>query len=202
MSLSSLLSPIFTSRPVSDQSAFEDYIRAAIPTLTTTAYWPSNNTIQCFFSTQLSSSDQTLLLSKIAAYSNPVYVSPGSYYYSPTGMSSQTSNNLSWTTAMTFSYKGQLSPYQGTLTSFKLRSYLVPSIINDSGSGNFYYDVQVIDDANTVWASARYSNSSEATNSMTVASAPMAPCFLRLQVKKGLAGAYIQLTALCLQYDT
>lgn len=201
MVLSSLLSPIFPSRPIADQGAFEDYIKAAIPTFMYSTYWPLLSTVQCFFSTSLSTSDQTLLQQKINDYGNPAFVPPAVYYYSATGMDTKTSNNISWTTIFTFAHQGSLPVNMGALTAFKVRSYLVPSLVNDSGSSNFYYDLQVVDDNGTVLASNRYTNSSETTYSMPVSNPPSAPCFLRLQTRKGLAGNYIQLTTFCAQYD-
>lgn len=201
MALTSLLSPLFTSRPISDQGAFEDYIRAAIPTFVSSAYWPSTNTVQCYFSTPLSTSDQTLLQQKIDNYTNPTFVPVTSYYYVGSGMDVKTTNNTSYTTLFTFPCQGRLSPYLGVLTNFQVRGYLVPSLINDSGSAYFYYDVQIVDDSNTVLGSSRFTNSSEATYTITVANAPTMPCFLRLQVRKGAAGNYIQLTSFCSQYN-
>lgn len=73
---------------------------------------------------------------------------------------------------MTNAYQGQLVGNQGVLVEFRLRSYLKPSLINDSGSPNFYFDVQIIDDDNKVIASGRFNNSTSADNSLPVAAAP------------------------------
>lgn len=184
---------------INDLSQFDTYIQPLWPACSSIVYHPDTQVVTLTFPSALSSQDQQTLQQQISAYSNPMPVIP--YLLKCSGMDSKTTSNTTWTTMMTSAYQGQLVSGIGVLVEFRVRSYLSPNLVNDSSSTNFWYDLQVIDDNNTVVASGRFSNSTSADCSLPVSAAPVNPMALRLQCRKGTAGAVVNLIAYCGVYS-
>lgn len=184
---------------INDLSAFDTYIQPLWPACTSIVYHPDSQVITLTFPSALTSQDQQTLQQHITSYDNPMPVIP--YAIRCAGMDSKTTSNTTWTTVMTSAYQGQLVFGLGVLVEFRVRSFLTPSLLNDSGSPNFWYDLQVIDDNNNVIGSGRFNNSTSADCSLPVSAAPINPGCFRLQCRKSTAGAVVNLIAYCGVYS-
>lgn len=183
------------NRQIQDLSQLDSYMQALEPSLINIVYFPESFNMTMSFPQQLTAQDQARIQQELTAYSDPPPVLP--YSLKCAGLQPVNTSSTVWTTIMTSAYQGQLNPTLGVLVELRLRSYLKPSVENDSGSANFYYDVQIIDDSNNVIASGRFNNTMVQDNSLPVAAASVNPAAHSLQIRKGSAGAAVYLAAYC-----
>lgn len=187
------------NRQIQDLSQLDTYMQTLEPSLINIIYYPEAHDLGMYFPQQLTAQDLARIQQELTAYTDPPPIIP--YLLKCSGIDGKTTNSTVWTTLITNAYQGQLNPNFGVLVEFRLRSYLKPSLVNDSGSPNFYYDVQIIDDSNNVIASGRFNNSTSADNSLPVAAAATNPGAHRLQLRKGPAGATVYVDAYCGVYS-
>lgn len=183
------------NRQIQDLSQLDSYMQALEPSLINIVYFPESGNMTMSFPQQLTAQDQARIQQELTAYTDPPPIVP--YMAKCAGLMPVNTSSTTWTTIMTSAYQGQLNPMFGVLVEFRLRSYLKPNIVNDSGSSIFYFDVQIIDDSNNVIASGRFNNSASQDNSLPVAAAAVNPGAHRLQIRKGAAGAAVYIDAYC-----
>lgn len=134
------------NREIQDLSQLNSYMQALEPSLINIIYYPEAHDLLMSFPQQLTAQDQARIQQELTAYSDPEPIAP--YALRCSGLQPVNTSSTVWTTIMTSAYQGQLIPTFGVLVEFRLRSYLKPGLLNDSGSANFYYDVQIVDDDN------------------------------------------------------
>lgn len=185
-----------------DVSGLTSYIQAQYPNASNVMYHADTPPwVDVTTSSTLSATAQTALNSYIDAYPNPAPTTVVPYYFKCSGMDAKTTSSTSWTTLFWGAYQGQQVSTLGTLKEVRIASYLQPSLIDDSASSNFYYDVQLTDLNNNVIATGHFTNKVLAIQIMTVAAAPQDPGYFQLQVKKGLAGAQVVVNSFCYKHE-